>query len=240
MPPGGDSLFDRQGTTGYARPMNDFTLARQRMVEEQIASRGVRDERVLAAMAAVPRHLFLPESQWHHAYDDHPLPIGCGQTISQPYIVAVMTEALEVTPQSKVLEIGTGSGYQTAILAMLAKMVYTVELIESLSRQAQAVLSRLDFRNIRFRIGDGHAGWPEFAPYDRVIVTAAAEAMPMRLVEQMTEGGRIVVPVGPAGSQVLMLGVRRGKRLIHRPLMSVAFVPFVRTSGRRSVSGHSA
>ena len=198
------------------------------MVEEQIAARGVRDPRVLAAMAAIPRHRFVPEGQWHHAHEDHPLPLAEGQTVSQPYIVAAMTEALELTPESKVLEIGTGSGYQTAILATLAKMVYTVEIIKALSVQARLALLRLDIRNVRFRIGDGHDGWPEFARYDRVIVTAAADTMPHPLIDQMANGGKMVVPVGPAGSQVLVMGTKHGKKLVQRHLMGVAFVPFVR------------
>jgi len=198
------------------------------MVEEQIARRGVRDECVLESMRSVPRHLFLPESQWHHAHEDHPLPLSLGQTISQPYIVAAMTEALEVGGTHKVLELGTGSGYQTAILARLAAMVYTVELHEPLSVQARLALQRLDIRNVRFRVGDGNLGWPEFAPYDRVMVTPAAEAVPMRLVEQLAERGRIVIPVGPEGTQTLTLGVKHGKKLVQRHLMGVAFVPFVR------------
>jgi protein-L-isoaspartate(D-aspartate) O-methyltransferase len=197
------------------------------MVEEQIAARGVRDLRVLAAMVAVPRHVFVPEGQWHHAHEDHPLPIGDGQTISQPYIVAAMTEALELEPGNKVLEIGTGSGYQTAILANIAKMVYTVEIIRDLSVRASLILRRLDIRNVRFRVGDGHLGWPEFAPYDRIIVTAAADTTPYPLVEQLVNGGKMVVPVGPAGSQVLSLLTKHGKKTVQRHLMSVAFVPFV-------------
>ena len=198
------------------------------MVEEQIAARGVSAQRVLAAMVTIPRHVFVPEGQWHHAHDDHPLPLAEGQTVSQPYIVAAMTEALELTPESKVLEIGTGSGYQTAILATIAKMVYTVEIIKALSVQARLALLRLDIRNVRFRIGDGHDGWPEFARYDRVIVTAAADTMPHPLIEQMANGGKMVVPVGPAGSQVLVVGTKHGKKLVQRHLMGVAFVPFVR------------
>ena len=214
--------------------MDNYVQARKRMVEEQIAARGVRDPRVLAAMVAVPRHVFVPEGQWHHAHEDHPLPLAEGQTVSQPYIVAAMTEALDLTPESKVLEIGTGSGYQTAILATLAKMVYTVEIIKALSVQARLALLRLDVRNVRFRIGDGHDGWPEFAPYDRVIVTAAADTLPYPLVEQLANGGKMVVPVGPAGSQILVLGTRHGKKLVQRHLMSVAFVPFVRNDVGRA------
>lgn len=212
--------------------MDNYVQARRRMVEEQIAARGIRDPRVLEAMAKVPRHAFVPEGQWHHAYEDHPLPIGDGQTISQPYIVAAMTEALELEPTSKVLEIGTGSGYQAAVLASIAKMVYTVEIIRDLSVRASLILRRLDIRNVRFRVGDGHLGWPEFAPYDRVMVTAAAENMPYPLVEQMVEGGKMVVPVGPEGSQVLTLLVKHGKKVVQRHLMGVAFVPFVHSNGR--------
>jgi protein-L-isoaspartate(D-aspartate) O-methyltransferase len=213
--------------------MDNYVQARNRMVEEQIAPRGVRDPRVLAAMAAVPRHLFVPEGQWHNAYEDHPLPIGGGQTISQPFIVAAMTQALEVEPGNKVLEIGTGSGYQTAVLANIAKMVYTVEIIRDLSVRASLILRRLDIRNVRFRVGDGHLGWPEFAPYDRIIVTAAADTMPYPLVEQMVDGGKMVVPVGPEGSQVLTLLVKHGKKTVQRHLMGVAFVPFVRSGEGR-------
>jgi len=213
--------------------MDNYVQARKRMVEEQIAARGVRDPRVLAAMAAIPRHLFVPEGQWHNAYEDHPLPIGEGQTISQPYIVAAMTEALEVEPKSKVLEIGTGSGYQTAILASIAKMVYTVEIIKILSVQARLTLLRLDMRNVRFRVGDGHLGWPEFAPYDRVIVTAAAETVPYPLTGQMVDGGKMVVPVGPAGTQVLTFMAKHGNKLVQRHLMGVAFVPFVHEGSRQ-------
>jgi protein-L-isoaspartate(D-aspartate) O-methyltransferase len=216
----------------YTQVMDNYVQARKRMVEEQIAARGVRDPRVLAAMAAIPRHLFVPEGQWHNAYEDHPLPIGEDQTISQPYIVAAMTEALELEPKSKVLEIGTGSGYQTAILASIAKMVYTVEIIKSLSVQARLILLRLDIRNVRFRVGDGHLGWPEFTPYDRVIVTAAAETVPYPLAEQMVDGGKMVVPVGPAGTQVLTFMAKHGNKLVQRHLMGVAFVPFVHEDGR--------
>ena len=213
--------------------MDNYVQARKRMVEEQIAARGVRDPRVLAAMAAIPRHVFVPEGQWHHAYEDHPLPLADGQTVSQPYIVAAMTEALELTPECKVLEIGTGSGYQAAILASVVRMVHTVEIIKDLSVRASLILRRLDIRNVRFRVGDGHDGWPEFAPYDRIIVTAAAENMPYPLAEQLVDGGKMVVPVGPPGSQVLTLLAKHGKKTVQRHLMGVAFVPFVRGNGRQ-------
>lgn len=198
------------------------------MVDEQIVARGIKDEKVLEAMLKVPRHLFVPEGFLHQAYEDYPLPIGQGQTISQPYIVAAMTEALQVNKGHKVLEIGTGSGYQTAILAELAEMVYTVEIVEELSLAARKVLNRLDYRNIRFRVGDGNEGWKEFAPFDRVMVTAAAENIPYALIEQLVEGGRMVVPVGSYGSQSLVLGVKHKNRLVQRHLMDVVFVPLVK------------
>lgn len=209
--------------------MVDQAVARNAMVNEQIAARGVRDPRVLAAMRAVPRHLFVPEAQRHCAYEDHPLPIGYGQTISQPYIVAAMTEALQVAPEHRVLEIGTGSGYQTAVLCSLAGMVYTVELIPALSHQARQLLAALGINNVRFRIADGHRGWPEQAPFDRIIVTAAADAMPRELVNQLADRGRMVVPVAGEGCQMLMLAVKHANRLVQRSLMPVAFVPFVRS-----------
>lgn len=206
----------------------DFEKARELMVAEQIEARGVRDERVLRAMLRVPRHLFVDEGLTHQAYEDHPLPVGSGQTISQPYMVAAMTEALDVRAGHSVLEVGTGSGYQAAILAELAKTVYTVEVIPELSHRARMVLQRLDYRNMRFRVGDGHEGWSEFAPYDRIMVTAAADTMPQVLVEQLADRGRIVVPIGH-GCQTLTLGVKHGKRLVQRALMGCVFVPFVRT-----------
>lgn len=211
--------------------MPDYAQARERMVEEQIDARGVKDPRVLAAMRKVERHRFVSEGLRHQAYEDHPLPIGSGQTISQPYVVAAMTEFLQVRRTDKVLEIGTGSGYQTALLAELARAVYTVEVIPELSRAARLVLSELGYRNVRFKTADGHLGWPEFAPFDRVIVTAGAETMPNELVGQLAEGGRIVVPVGPSGSQTLYLGVKHGRRLVQRALMQVVFVPFVHSTG---------
>lgn len=207
--------------------MADMQKARQMMVDEQLKPRGIRDARVLDAMLAVERHLFVPEGMWHQAYEDHPLPVGHGQTISQPYMVAAMTEVLAVEPHHRVLEIGTGSGYQTAILARLAKEVYTVEIVRELSLAARKVIQRMGFRNVRFRIGDGNAGWSEFAPYDRIVVTAAADTMPQALAAQLANKGRIVVPIGQ-GVQTLTLGVKHGEKLVQRGLMSCVFVPFVR------------
>lgn len=208
---------------------DDFDRLRQLMVERQIASRGVKDRRVLAAMARVPRHVFVPEGYRPSAYDDHPLPIGEGQTISQPYIVAYMTEALQLDPQDRVLEIGTGSGYQAAILGELVKEVYTIEIIETLAVKAQGVLDRLGYRNVHVRVGDGYLGWPEKAPFDAVIVTCAPERVPQPLIDQLREGGRMIIPVGETGAvQSLVRGVKRGGRLEKKDVMAVRFVPMVR------------
>jgi len=206
----------------------DFATARKAMVEEQLVPRGVKDRRVLDAMLEVERHRFVPEGLWHQAYEDRPLPVGHGQTISQPYIVAAMTEALSLAPGHRVLEIGTGTGYQTAILARLCGSVFTVEIVRELSLEARKALARAGARNVRFRMGDGNAGWPDFAPYDRVIVTAAAETMPQTLADQLADSGRMVVPIGPSGVQTLTLGVKHGSRLVQRGLMSCVFVPFVK------------
>jgi len=206
----------------------DYPRLRQAMVETQVRARGVRDARVLAAMLALPRHEFVPGSFKHHAYEDRPLPIGRGQTISQPYMVAAMTEALRVEPGDKVLEVGTGSGYQAAVLAELGALVYTIEIVPELSALARQALARCGLRGVRLRAGNGQDGWPEFAPYDRIIVTAGAETMPYKLVEQLRDGGRIVVPVGRGGVQSLTLGVKRDGRLVQRQLFDCVFVPFVR------------
>jgi len=206
---------------------NDYAINRNRMVEEQIIRRGVKNERVLKAVRSVPRHLFVEEGLLHQAYDDHPLPIGADQTISQPYIVAAMTEYLDVHQNHRVLEIGTGSGYQTAILAKLVKMVYTVERINELSSKATKILNRLGLTNVRYKIDDGSLGWKEFAPYDRIIVTAASEFMPGPLQEQLIDNGRIIIPIGKGGSQVLTLGIKHPHRLIQRRIFDCVFVPLV-------------
>ena len=183
--------------------MSDFDLQRKRLVDG-IRLRGIRDERVLSALLKVPRHLFVPEELRDRAYVDAPLPIGEGQTISQPYIVALMTEALELDEDSRVLEIGTGSGYQAAILAEIAKEVYTVERIPALLERAKRILEALGYDNIYFKLGDGTLGWEEHAPYDAIIVTAGAPEVPEPLVEQLKVGGRMVIPVGDEFSQRLL------------------------------------
>ena len=200
------------------------------MVEMQIAARGIRDPRVLTAMSKVPRHLFVPESMARHAYGDEPLPLGQGQTISQPYIVAYMTEMLELEGSERVLEVGTGSGYQTAVLAELAREVWTIEVIAGLAEAARSVLSALGYGNIGFRVGDGREGWPEHAPYDAIIVTAAPDHLPQPLAGQLKEGGRLVVPIGPQGSfQTLWLFEKRNGELEATNLGEVRFVPLTGT-----------
>ncbi len=197
---------------------------RERMVETQIKSRGVKDERVLVAMRKVERHRFVPEPYVSLAYSDQPLPIGEGQTISQPYIVALMTELLELKGEEKVLEVGTGSGYQAAILAELAKEVYTIEIIETLATSAKRLLLELGYQNIQVRTGDGYLGWPEAAPFDAILVTCAPDHIPKPLIEQLKEGGRLVLPVG-THSQELKKVVKRSGGVETKDIIPVIFVP---------------
>ncbi len=204
----------------------DFAAERERMVEIQIRARGVQDERVLQAMLKVPRHSFVPPDVRSYAYGDEPLPIGEGQTISQPYIVAYMTEALELRGDERVLEIGTGSGYQTAVLAELAREVYTIEIVSSLSQQAQETLRQLGYQNVFFRVGDGSLGWREFAPYDAIIVTAAPRSVPKALEEQLKISGKMIIPVG-IEYQELVLVERKKKGFSRKKLLPVRFVPLV-------------
>jgi protein-L-isoaspartate(D-aspartate) O-methyltransferase len=211
--------------------INDFAVRRRRMVQDQIAARGVRDSKLLAAMNDIPRHLFMDQTLWRRAYEDHPLPIGNGQTISQPYMVAIMTDALGLTGAEKVLEIGTGSGYQTAILAKLADWVFSIERLPELSRKAQGVLEKLKIFNVNLEVGDGTKGWPAEAPYDAIIVTAGAPTTPQPLVDQLAEGGRLVVPVGQRGIQSLMRITRRGERLIKEDLGGCRFVDLIGEHG---------
>jgi protein-L-isoaspartate(D-aspartate) O-methyltransferase len=204
-----------------------FARQRAHMVSSQIEARGVHDRRVLAALEKVPRHLFVAESLRDRAYDDYPLPIGDGQTISQPYIVAYMTEELSVSPDHRVLEIGTGSGYQAAVLAELARHVYSIELLPGLAERARGVLQGLGYANVEFKVGDGYKGWPEQAPFDRIIVTAAPEEVPRALVDQLADGGRMVVPVGGAEQSIRVI-TRRGAKVDERVTIPVRFVPMVR------------
>jgi protein-L-isoaspartate(D-aspartate) O-methyltransferase len=211
-----------------ARPVtsspDEYREARERMVREQIEARAVRDARVLGAMRKVPRHLFVPPDQQAYAYIDSPLPIGYRQTISQPYIVAFMTEALELKPQDRVLEIGTGSGYQAAVLAELAREVYTIEIVEPLAKEAEERLRRLQYSNVHVRTGDGYRGWPEAAPFDAVMVTAAPDHVPPPLVAQLREGGRLILPVGRWEQELIRLR-RTAKGVTQEVLLPVRFVP---------------
>ncbi len=202
-----------------------WTQERLEMVENQIRRRGVRDTRVLDAMRRVPRHQFLPPELHHLAYSDGPLPIGGGQTISQPYIVAAMTEFLHLTGEENVLEIGTGSGYQAAVLAELCQSVHSVEFRPELSRRAGETLARLGYQNIYLHIGDGSLGWKDAAPYQGILVTAAAPSIPPPLIEQLDDGGRLVIPVGQRGGQLLMVCEKHGDEVTSQAVMDVAFVP---------------
>lgn len=206
---------------------DELTRARQRMVDEQMRGRGISDPHVLDAMFAVPRHLFVQSEHGHLAYADAPLPIGHRQTISQPYIVALMTELLELQGDETVLEIGTGSGYQAAILAHLAKRVYTLERIPELANQARDVLSAMGYGNVEVLVVDGSQGLPEHAPYGAIMVTAAAPSVPTPLKEQLADGGRLVLPVGQQMGQVLERWRRQGDDLMRESVAPVAFVPLV-------------
>jgi len=208
----------------------DLTAKRERMVEQQIAGRDVKNPRVLAAMRSVPRHLFVPPEMADSAYDDRPLPIGHGQTISQPYIVALMTELARPEPTDRALEVGTGSGYQAAVLASLVSHVYTIEIFPELANEAAARLERLGIRNVTVRAGDGYAGWPEHAPFDIILVTAAPEHVPEPLLQQLAPGGRLVVPVGPQYEiQELQLIEKDSSGRLHTTRVApVRFVPLLR------------
>jgi protein-L-isoaspartate(D-aspartate) O-methyltransferase len=201
---------------------------RVRMVKDQIEARGVSDARVLDAIRRVPRHLFVPEPFRAEAYADFPLSIGHGQTISQPYIVAWMSEALKVAPGDRVLEIGTGSGYQAAVLAEMGVDVYTIEIVPALGESAARTLASLGYRRVHARIGDGYAGWPEHAPYDAVIVTAAPDHVPQPLVDQLAVGGRLVVPVGGGDYQQMTVIEKKVDGTTRQEVMPVRFVPLVR------------
>lgn len=215
-PPAGD-----QSTTVAS---DDFARQRDEMVRTQIRARGIEAEEVLRAMRSVPRHRFVPASVTEMAYLDQPLPIGGGQTISQPYIVAYMTEAARIAPDSRVLEIGTGSGYQAAVLAEIAREVYTIEIVEELAEQARRTLAELGYTNVHVRKGNGWLGWPEHAPFDAIVVTAAPEEVPPALVEQLAPGGRMVIPVGGMDQEMMIIH-RTPRGLVERRTIPVRFVP---------------
>jgi len=224
-------LFAAIATTGCRQQTPaaaDFAAQRQRMVEQQLKARGIKDQRVLAAMAKVPREEFVPTDERIDAYEDGPLPIDYGQTISQPYIVAFMTEQLRPKPTDRVLEIGSGSGYQAAILAELVTDVYTIEIIEPLAKSAEATMQRLGYKNVHIKVGDGYQGWPEEAPFDAVIVTCAPENVPQPLIDQLQNGGRMVIPVGERFAQQLYLLEKKNGRLKESATLPVRFVPMQR------------
>ncbi|MEA1965161.1 MAG: protein-L-isoaspartate(D-aspartate) O-methyltransferase [Candidatus Aerophobetes bacterium] len=213
----------------YRVEEESFKNPREEMVKEQIQKRGIKDEKVIRAMIKVPRHKFVAEHLKPHAYEDTPLPIGMGQTISQPYIVALMTELLQLKKEDKALEVGTGSGYQAAVLAEIVNEVYTVEIIEKLGTRARERLKELDYNKVQVKIDDGYYGWKEYAPYDAIIVTCAAEHVPPPLIRQLKEEGRMCIPVGgPFQVQTLMLIEKKGEKIISRSILPVRFVPMLR------------
>ena len=225
--PQGDSISARSDAP------DTHAAERARMVREQLRARAIRDEGVLAAMGRVPRHRFVPPSYEHDAYGDYPLPIGFGQTISQPYIVAYMTDAAAITAADKVLEIGTGSGYQAAILGELAREVYTIEIVPELAERARTLLRDLGYANVNVRTGDGYAGWKEHAPFDAILVTAAPDHVPPALIEQLAVNGRMIIPVG-RGEQEMRVVTKTATGVTQQSTLLVRFVPLVRpdTGGR--------
>jgi protein-L-isoaspartate(D-aspartate) O-methyltransferase len=217
-----------------AGPQDDeLAVARQRMVAEQIRVRGVTEPAVLAAMEAVPRHLFVPESERNGAYEDRPLPIGSRQTISQPYIVALMTSLLGVRPGDRILEVGTGSGYQAAVLSRLAGEVYSVEILKPLGERARRTLAELGYRNVHIRVGDGYEGWPDAAPFDGIIVTAAPPRIPDPLLRQLKVGGKLVIPVGQTYQDLIVMTKRKDGGFDRENVLPVRFVPMTGEAQRK-------
>ena len=212
--------------------VQDYSTERRLMVKNQIQDRGVVNQKVLAAMMKVERHRFVPENLVIYAYNDHPLPIGEDQTISQPYIVGLMTETLDPDSSDRILEIGTGSGYQTAILAELCKEVYSIEIKEKLGENAKKLLFSLGYKNINVKIGDGYYGWKEFAPFDGIIVTCSPTDIPVPLKEQLAEGGRMIIPYGKPYNQMLVILTKKKGKLIEDDVIPVRFVPMINENGK--------
>lgn len=213
---------------------NDMTIEREKMVKEQLIRRGIEDKRVLGAMKKIPRHLFVGESYKSRAYGDHPLPIEEGQTISQPYVVALMTEALKLKASDRVLEIGAGSGYQAAVLAEIAGEIYTIEIRERLSGKASKLLNDLGYKNIKVKYADGYFGWQEYAPFDAIIITASANHIPPPLIKQLKEGGKLIIPLGSTlYYQTLTIATKKGGELEVQQITEVAFVPMTGEAQKR-------
>lgn len=210
---------------------DEFAKLRENMVKTQIERRGVKDEKVLNAMRKVERHKFVPEQYIGNSYEDRPLPIGEGQTISQPYIVALMTEVLGLDSTKKVLEVGTGSGYQAAVLAEICDSVYTIEIVEALGKRSKKLLSELGYENVKVKVGDGYKGWEEYSPFDGVIVTCAPSHVPQPLIDQMTEGGKMVIPVDVAYGQDLILLIKKEGKVERKSIIPVRFVPMTKEDG---------
>lgn len=225
------SIFLFSIMQGFSQP--GYEAERSRMVEEQIRRRAITDTAVLMAMQKVPRHKFVPEKYRSEAYEDHPLPIGYGQTISQPYIVAFMTQVLEPKKTDRILEVGTGSGYQAAVLAEICDSVYTIELVEDLAKRAEETIKGLGYNNVSVRAGDGYQGWPEHAPFDAIIVTCAPTHVPELLEEQLAEGGRMIIPVGKSFAQELVLLEKKNGKLKQNDVLPVRFVPMLDNKGGR-------
>ena len=222
-----------RGDVEDAGETSRFAAARRKMVERQFRGRDIADEKILDVMGRVPRHRFVPENLQDDAYEDYPLPIGHGQTISQPYIVALMTQLVRPKPQCRALDIGTGSGYQAAILAELCKEVYSIEIVEPLADEARKRLDGLGYKNVKVRTGDGYRGWPEKAPFDVIVVAAAPEHVPQPLIEQLSPGGRLVIPVGDFSQQLLVIEKKRDGSIERKSVAPVRFVPMTGEAEKR-------
>jgi protein-L-isoaspartate(D-aspartate) O-methyltransferase len=228
------AVLTASGCGQKAPAPSDFAPQRQQMVQQQLITRGINDQRVLAAMAKVPREEFVTAESRTASYEDRPLAIGYGQTISQPYMVAFMTEQLRLKPSDRVLEVGTGSGYQAAILAELVSEIYSIEIVEPLAKNAEATLQRLGYKNVHLKIGDGYKGWPETAPFDAIIVTCAPDKVPQPLVDQLKDGGRMIIPVGDRFAQELYLLEKKNGQLKQSVTLPVRFVPMESEAEKKS------